>query len=56
MEFIHEFWVWMFPWFENGYDFLYVFLDITSVLVMIEALIVLPCYLLFGRTGKTWND
>lgn len=54
MEFIHEFWIDMFPWFQ-GYEFLYVFLDIVSVLAMIEAFIVLPGYFLFGGT-KIWND
>jgi len=55
MGFIHEFWVEQLP-FLTGYEFIYVFLDIVTILALIEAVIILPGKLLFGGINKTWND
>ena len=55
MEFIYNFWVEMCPFFQ-GYEFIYVFLVILSILAMIEMFIVVPFYLLFGGNNKIWND
>ena len=53
---IHSFWVELFPIFQNGYEFVYIFFDVVSILAFIEAFIVLPGRLLFGGTNKVWND
>ncbi|MBP3707967.1 MAG: hypothetical protein J6J36_05100 [Clostridia bacterium] len=56
MYFIHNFWVETFPMFQNGYEFIYVFLDIATILSLIEAVIILPSCLLFGGSKDIWND
>lgn len=55
MDFIHEFWVEMFPMFSE-YGFIYVFLDFLTVYVMLYAIVVLPGRLLLGGSSKVWND
>lgn len=45
---IHEFWVQMFPIFAENYEFIYVFFDVVSVLVMIKIFFKVPYDLLLG--------
>ena len=45
---IHGFWVELFPNFQNNYEFIYVFLDVVSVITMIRIFIELPRNLLNG--------
>lgn len=46
---IHEFWVEMFPMFQNNYEFMYLFFDVVSILAMIRVFFSLPGYLLNTR-------
>ena len=55
MSFIHDFWVQMFPMFIN-YGFVYLFLDLVSLLVLICAVVILPGRILLGGSKKLWND
>lgn len=48
---IHEFWVQMFPIFQNDYEFVYVFFDVVSIISMIKIFFTLPVYLL-GSVGR----
>lgn len=55
MEFIHEFWVQMCPFFSE-YGFIYVFLDFLTLYVLLCAVVILPGVLLLGGSKKLWND
>lgn len=55
MDFIHEFWVEMLP-FLQGYEFIYIFLDIVTVWVLIQAVMIIPSRLLLGGGSKIWDN
>lgn len=55
MDFIHNFWVQVFPMFSE-YEFIYVFLDFLTIYVLLYAVIVIPGRLMSGGTSKLWND
>ncbi len=51
MDFIRDFWIEMFPHFQNGYEFIYVFLEIASISVMFTIMFEVPTKLLLGKKG-----
>lgn len=52
---IHNFWIDLFPMFQNGYNFLYYFLDILTIIALIRGFLVLPEFILTGRSrGGRW--
>ena len=48
---IHEFWVELFPIFQNGYEFLYIYLDFATILIFIKLILTIPSMLLFRSRG-----
>lgn len=58
MNFIHEFWTTNFPFF-NDIQFIYYFLDIATIYVLIECILIIPKMLLRPRIvtgGSRRND
>lgn len=53
---IHQFWVEMFPMFTD-YQFIYVFLDLATVITLITIMFEVPTRLLLGKKGGffKWN-
>lgn len=51
---IHDFWVRLFPMFQN-YEFIYVFLDIETILVLISIFFELPSLILLSRKDRLWR-
>lgn len=47
---IHEFWVELFPMFTD-YQFIYVFLDISTVLTLITIFFEVPTRIMIGKKG-----
>lgn len=45
---IHNFWVQLFPIFNESYQFIYVFFDIVSIIFIIDMFITIPKLLLLG--------
>lgn len=45
---IDEFWREVFPMFQQSYEFIYAFLDITTIICLIRVTLKLPGALLFG--------
>lgn len=43
---IHNFWVEMFPIFQNSYEFVYVFFDIATIIFFIKLILTLPKFIL----------
>lgn len=39
---IHEFWVELFPIFKDSYEFIYIYLDISTILILIKLFISVP--------------
>lgn len=46
---IHNFWVQMFPMFQEDYQFMYLFFDVVSIIAMIRIFFTLPGYLMNTR-------
>lgn len=44
---IHNFWVELFPIFQESYEFVYVFFDIATIIFFIDVILTLPKILLF---------
>jgi len=49
---IHEFWVELFPIFQNGYEFVYLFFDISTIIFLIDLFLTVPKILLLGSRQK----
>lgn len=45
---IHDFWVNLFPIFKTGYEFVYVFFDIATIIFLIDLFLTVPKMLLFN--------
>ena len=45
---IHQFWVDLFPIFQNSYEFVYVFFDIATIIFFFDIILYLPKMLLLG--------
>ena len=54
VNFIHEFWLEMCPFFSE-YEFIYYELDVITIVVMLEIMLLLPSYILFGGTRRLTN-
>lgn len=48
---IHEFWVELFPVFQESYAFVYVFFDIATIIFVVDLFLNIPKLLLLG-SGK----
>lgn len=46
---LHNFWVELYPSLQNGYDFVYVFLDVLTILSLFRVISTLPTLVLTGR-------
>lgn len=55
MNFINEFWTDVFPQFKDNYEFIYVLLDISTIITIIRIFIMIPLNFLSGGS-KLWND
>lgn len=44
---IHEFWVALFPIFQESYEFVYVFFDVATIIFLIDLILTVPKILLF---------
>lgn len=51
MSFVRDFWVEMFPQFQFGYEFVYVFLDLATIGVMFTIMFEVPAKIFFGKKG-----
>lgn len=51
MDFIRTFWVDMFPQFQYGYEFVYVFLEVATIGVMFTIMFEVPSKILLGKKG-----
>lgn len=51
---IHEFWVELFPVFQNGYEFIYIYFDVATIFTLLIIFFEVPTYLLLGKKGKTF--
>lgn len=51
MNFVRNFWIEMFPNFQNGYEFVYVFLDFATLSVIFTIMFEVPSKMLFGKKG-----
>lgn len=47
---IHEFWVELFPIFQDSYEFVYVFFDIATIIFIIDLFLSVPKLLLLGSS------
>lgn len=50
-NFIRDFWIEMFPQFQYGFEFVYVFLDLATIGVMFTIMFEVPAKMLFGKKG-----
>lgn len=49
---IHEFWVELFPMFQNSYEFIYVFFDFATILALLTIFFEVPAAILLGKKGR----
>lgn len=51
MNFVRDFWVDMFPLFQNGYEFVYIFLELATIGVLFTIMFEVPAKIFFGKKG-----
>lgn len=52
---IHEFWIELFPIFQQNCEFIYYFLDVLTIISLIRAFLEIPTIILTGRMrGGKW--